>query len=224
MKIKMLNIGKYCLNFDVKRKRVKMTILWTISNSCEVMSFVPFCWGSWLGASPFGILTKRALKWGVKNLGSGCVSLGWNLSFTGFVTFLNLIFVSVQWGWRSYYIGWMCGWEKTVCRTRGNAWCIILPWEHTQNLPPLLWQRAEHHPPPQSPRGLLSTLLPQWSCYHLSHITSLLRSKPSVASISLGAKAKIITAAVRSHRLSLSICLCLCSSPPFHFLPTTPLS
>lgn len=112
MKIKVLNTGKYCLNFNVKRKRVKMTIFWTTSNSYEVLSFVPVCWGSWLGVSPFGILTKRALKWGVKNLGSGCISLGWNFSFTGFVTFLNLIFLSVQWGWRSYYIGWMWGWEK----------------------------------------------------------------------------------------------------------------
>ena len=72
----MLNTGKYCLNFNVKRKRVKMTNFWTTSNSYEVLSFVPVCWGSWLGASPFGILTKRALKWGVKNLGSGCISLG----------------------------------------------------------------------------------------------------------------------------------------------------
>ena len=45
-----------------------------------------------------------------------------------------------------------------------------------------------------------------------------------MASLSLGAKAEIITAASRSHRLNLTVCHCLCSSPPFHFLPTTPLS
>ena len=70
-----------------------MTILWTISNSYEVLSFIPPCWESWLGVSPFGILTKQALKWDVKTLGSGCMSLGWNLAFTGFVTFLNLSFL-----------------------------------------------------------------------------------------------------------------------------------
>lgn len=93
MKIKMLNTSKYCLNFNVKKKCVKMIILWTISKSYEVLSFIPPCWESWLGVSPFGILTKQALKWDVKTLGSGCMSLGWNLTFTGFVTFLNLGFL-----------------------------------------------------------------------------------------------------------------------------------
>lgn len=154
-----------------------MTIFWTISNSYEVLSFVPVSWGSWLGVSPFGILTKWALKWGVKNLGSGCMSLGWNLSFTGFVTFLNLIFLSVQWGWRSYYIGWTWGWEKMCAgpgATPGASFCLRTHPEFTSAAVAAGWAPS----PTSVPQGsvLYTAVRVILLTFKSHHITPLLKT------------------------------------------------